>query len=63
MYHPGDASYAYYIASPSEYKDDSVMRVLGNDGGFVSYAPKIDSKNCFCPIIAVSPDYVINFEE
>ncbi len=61
MYYPGSTTYAYYLASPSAKSNNySIMRVLGNNGGFASYTPSETSNNCFCPIISLSPDCTLN---
>ena len=61
MYYPG-LDKAYYLATPSTKSNYSLMRVLGSKdmGGFVSYTPKETSQNCFCPIISLAPDCVLN---
>ena len=52
---------SYYIASPTNKDKNQIMRVLHNNGGFISYCPNNNTANVFCPIVSVSANCPIKF--
>lgn len=63
LYYPiaDSGTCSYYIASPANNSKNQIMRVLNNNGGFISYCPSDTTINVFCPIISISANCQIKF--
>ena len=52
MYYPGDNQW-YWLASPSDYREASVIRVYYPNGGCVDAGDCYNSSHAFCPLVSL----------